>query len=71
MKLKSSCTKKEMVSKLKKSPQKTIKKWATELNITFSKEKTQITKKHMKTCSPSLAIKKIQIKTTLRFNLTC
>jgi hypothetical protein len=44
-------------------------KWANELNRTFSKEEVQkakITKK----CSSSLAIKEMQIKTTLRFYLT-
>jgi hypothetical protein len=102
IKLKSFCTTKEMVSKLKRPPtewekifvsytsdkglitriyrelkklnspkiNEPIKKWATELSRTFSKEEIQMAKKHMKKCSPSLAIKETQIKTTLRFHLT-
>jgi hypothetical protein len=47
-----------------------IKKWATEVNRTFSKEEIQMAKKHKKKYSPSLAIKEVKIKTTLRFHLT-
>jgi hypothetical protein len=47
-----------------------IKKWASGLNRTFSKEEIQLAKKHKKKCSLSLAIKEIQNKTTVRFHLT-
>jgi hypothetical protein len=102
IKLKSFCTAKEMVSKLKRPPtewekifasytsdlglitriyrelkklntpktNEPLKKWATELKRTFSKEEIQMAKKHMKKCSPSLTIKEMQIKATLRFHLT-
>jgi hypothetical protein len=46
-----------------------IMKWASELNRTFSKEKIQMAKTHEKYL-PSLAIKQMQIKTTLRFHHT-
>jgi hypothetical protein len=42
-----------------------VKKWANEMNRAFSKEEVQMAKKHMKKCSPSLALKEMQIKTTL------
>jgi hypothetical protein len=48
-----------------------LKKWATELNRTFFKGRSPNgKKKHMKKCSPSWAIKAMQIKTTLTFHLT-
>jgi hypothetical protein len=47
-----------------------IKKWTIELYRTCSKEGIQMAKKYMKKCSPSMAIKEMQTKTTLRFHLT-
>jgi hypothetical protein len=48
-----------------------IKKWATELDRTYSKEEIQMSKNIWKKFSPSLAIKGMEIKNTLRFHLIC
>jgi hypothetical protein len=102
IKLKSFCTRKEMVSKLKRPPTEwekifaiytadkvlitriyrelkklnspktndPVKKWATEINRTFSKEEIQMAKKHMKKILTISSHKGNENQTTLRLYLT-